>query len=239
MPGAKFHIITSPDTAFHIFTKPRDYICEPVVASMMSNALELDGADYEKFDVPISPHRKPSELQASQRESLAYVGRNHSLYLQYLSGRNLDPIMEIYTKHFRAGLDKGFPPDSHSTQNWKLHETLQKLVFDASCVTFFGKRIYETCPEIWEYWRSFNEAAYIGVRSRASFYLRPWTLKGRRKMLEAFDEWVTTDLEEWDDEGIWNEKWGVKLNWEREKLSRDHHMSTRGRSCVQVSFLWV
>lgn len=206
----------------------------------MSNGLELDGADYEKFNVPISPHRKPTELDPSQLESLAFVGRNHSLYLQYLSGGKLSPIMDIYMEHFHAASNQMLLRKGKESQSWKLHDTLQKIVFVASCTTFFGRRIYQTCPDIWKHWQSFNEAAYIGVRSRVSFYLRPWTLRGRRQLLQAFDTWVSIDLEDWgEDEGIWNEKWGMKLNWEREKMSREYQMSTRGRSCVHMSFLWV
>lgn len=121
-----------------------------------------------------------------------------------------------------------------------LHKTLQKIVFDTSCFTFFGNRVYQICPDIWSHWDSFNEAAYIGVRSKASFYVRPWTLRGRRLMLAAFDTWCDTELEPWDEkDGVWNEKWGIKLNWERERMARDHNMTLRGRACVQVSFLWV
>jgi oxysterol 7-alpha-hydroxylase len=59
-------------------------------------------------------------------------------------------------------------------------------------------------------------------------------------MLEALDTWCDTELEPWDEkDGVWNEKWGIKLNWERERMARDHNMTLRGRSCVQVSFLWV
>lgn len=242
MPGAKFHVFSSANTAFSIFTKPRDFICEPVVASMMSNGLELDGEDLQKFDVPISPQRKSPDFTPAQQESYVFVGRNHALYLKYLSGKTLNSIMRLYTKHFLAVMNRAIPVEETPTpRSMRLHRTLQKMVFDTSCVTFFGHRVPQICPGIWSNWNSFNEAAYIGVRSKVSFYLRPWTLRGRRQMLEAFDTWCDTELEPWDEEkdGIWNAKWGIKLNWEREKMARDHHMSLRGRSCVQVSFLWV
>lgn len=208
---------------------------------MMSNALELDGVDYEKFDVPISPHRKSPTFTPAQQESFVFVTRNHSLYLKHLSGKALDPVMELYLDSFLAVIQQSLPTGkTPEPRAIRLHETLQKLVFDASCVTFFGRRIFRICPQIWEHWRSFNEASYIGVRSRASFYLRPWTLGGRRRLLQAFDRWVDTDLEPWEDNReMWSEKWGVKLNWERERMSRDHEMTIRGRSCVHVSFLWV
>jgi hypothetical protein len=242
MPGAKFHVFSSPETVFSIFTKPREFICEPVVSSMMSNALELDGDDLQKFDVPISPHRKSPDFTLAQQESYVFVTRNHALYLKFLSGKTLNSIMKIYMKNFMSVVGSTIPVKAHSTmpKSMYLHKTLQKMVFDTSCLTFFGSRVYKICPDIWENWNSFNEAAYIGVRSRVSFYLRPWTLQGRRRMLEAFDTWCDTDLEPWaEEDGFWNQKWGVRLNWEREKMARDHNMSLRGRSCVQVSFLWV
>ena len=242
LPGAKFHIITSPDTAFYIFTKPRDFICEPVVASMMSNGLELAGADLAKFDVPISPLRKSPDFSPAQQESFAFVTRNHALFLKYLSGKALGPVMQQYSRHFLAAMSRDLPlaAETCAQVSLPLHTTLRKLVFDASCLTFFGTRILKVSPELWDYWRQFDDAAYIGVRSSASFYLRPWTLAGRRKFLETFDQWAKVHLEDWDEgEGVWADKWGLKLNWERERMARDHDMTLRGRACVHASFLWV
>ena len=242
MPGAKFHVFSSPGTVFSIFTKPRDFVCEPVVSSMMSNALELSGEDLQKFDIPIEHDRKSSHLTPAQRESYVFTSRNHALYLKFLSGKTLNSIMEIYTRNFLSMMSRAIPlsQDSSISTSISLHKTLQKMVFDTSCFTFFGNRVYQICPDIWSHWDSFNEAAYIGVRSRASFYVRPWTLRGRLLMLAAFENWCDTELEAWDEkDGVWNEKWGIKLNWERERMARDHNMTLRGRACVQVSFLWV
>lgn len=206
----------------------------------MSNGLELDGPDYDKFNVPISPHKKSPDFTLEQQESFTFVSRNHGLYLKHLSGKTLDPILQLYKKNLLRLIGQGLPTQPGSSNSIQLHKTLRKLVFDASSVTFFGTRLLQLSPNLWEDWWSFDEAAYIGVRSRASFYLRPWTLAGRRRMLEALDEWVETDLEPWSHErGVWCDKWGVKLNWEREHMARDHNMTTRGRSCVHASFLWV
>lgn len=240
MPGAKFHVFSSPDTAFEIFTKPRNFIFEPVVASMMSNGLELDGEDLQKFDVPLISDRKDPNLTPAQRESYVFTQRNHSLYLKYLSGKTLTSIMQVYRENFLYFINRMMPVEKETTKSLNLHKVLQRLIFETSCVTFFGTRVHQVSPDIWSHWDSFNKAAYIGVRSRASFYLRPWTLGGRQRMLQAFDKWCDTELEPWPEEaGLWNKKWGVKLNWERERMARDHNMTLRGRSAVHVSFFWV
>ena len=206
----------------------------------MDNGLECDGIDLQKFEVPIFPRRKGADLTPEHAEALTFTSHNHGLYLKYLTGSALDPILQVYKKYLLKDMKAALPIEQSGSITVNMHTVLRRLIFDASSVTFFGTRIMDISPDLWDHWKSFDDAAYIGVRSGLSFYLRPWFLKGRRLMLEAFDKWVQTDFEDWDDlKGVWSDKWGVKLNWEREKMSRDHEMTVRGRACVHVSFLWV
>ena len=114
------------------------------------------------------------------------------------------------------------------------------MIFEASALTFFGTRLFQIWPDMWNDWKLFNDATYSGVRSNFSFYLQPRAALARRRMLKAFDKWVDCEVDEWDEEdGIWNEKWGVRLNWEREVLSRKFDFTQRGRSCLQASLLFA
>lgn len=208
---------------------------------MMSNGVELPHADLAKYDVPISPKRHSPDFTPEQIESFDFVQRNHAIWIKYLSGRWLDSIMTIYMDNFFAAVQETLPLDKG--QDWNsicLHDTLSKMVYTSSAITFFGKRLDTVCPNMWDHWRIFNDALYIGVRSNISFYLRPRALLARTRMLRAFDRWVATDVEDWKEEdGVWNEKWGVRLNWEREKMCREHNFTLRGRACSHASFLWV
>ncbi|KAH8703344.1 putative cytochrome P450 [Talaromyces proteolyticus] len=117
---------------------------------------------------------------------------------------------------------------------------MERIVFFASLNTFFGKRLQLGYPEIFDDFQIFNKTLYVGVRSKLAFRLNPRADQARRRLLDNFDKWVDTELEEWEDNGpVWNEKWGVKLNWERENLLRKHDFTMRGRACSHVSFLYV
>ncbi|KAL1984584.1 hypothetical protein VTN96DRAFT_8886 [Rasamsonia emersonii] len=235
MMGTKFHVFSSPEAVSTVFSRSRDYLFHPVVASMMKNGIALPEADQPKFEVPIA------EFSSDQKDSRAFVEANHAVYVKYLSGRYVDATMEVYSRHFSDVLKQLLPDSSQPAGKViHLHEEMQKLVFFTSLSTFFGKRLQPVYPEIWEDYKLVNNALYVGVRSNLAFTLQPRAQKARSRLLAAFDRWVDTELDDWDEkDGIWNEKWGLRLNWEREALLRQHGFSLRGRSCSQASFLWV
>jgi len=175
-----------------------------------------------------------------QSASSSFVHANHNVWLKYLTGRHLEAIMSVYTRHFQDVLEEQSVLKDGGTPNLDLHELLQRMIFDASALTFFGTRLQKFWPQLWDDWKLFNNATYAGVRSNFAFYLQPKAYFARERMLRAFDKWVDEEAEDWpESDGIWNEKWGVRMNWERERLARDFQFSLRGRSCLQASFLFV
>jgi oxysterol 7-alpha-hydroxylase len=214
---------------------------------MMENGLNLPMPDRPKYSVPISDKRHSETFTKAQQEAQEFVETNHALHIKYLSGKWLDEIIKVYMDNFFPVLCENLEldPESKSAEGeWKtvkFHEMMRKVIFDTSTITFFGTRLSELWgPTMWEDWRVFNDATYAGVRSNFSYYLQPKALMARKRMLEVFDQWVECEVEEWpEDEGAWREKWGIRMNWEREKLARRFGFTRRGRSCSQAGFLFV
>ncbi len=241
MMNTKFHVFSSPTTAAAVFGKSREFIFGPVLASMMENGLNLPLEDRPKFSVPIS-EKSSASFSKEEQASREFVEANHSIYIKYLTGKWLDGIMNIYIENFFPLLNKRLEIDSFKDewQTINLHETMLEMVFYNSVKTFFGTRLQTFWPNMFKDWRTFNDATYAGVRSNFSFYLQPGAAGARERMLKAFDQWVDCDLEDWEeDAGVWNEKWGIRMNWERENLSRKFGFTLRGRACQQAGFLFV
>lgn len=237
MMNTKFHVFSSSTTASHIFSRSRDFVFEPVVASMMENGVNLPTLDRPKFQLPLKPHHL---LTDSEQRSREFLSANHTIYLKYLTSVTLDMVMNTYMaklQHVSADL---FPKDGSGWVTIDYHELMRKTIFETSVLTFFGTRLHEIWPDMWEDWKLFNDATFAGVRSNVSWYLRPKARAARERMLQAFDEWVDTEIEEWPEtQSIWNDKWGIKMNWEREILGRKFEFTHRGRACLQASFLFV
>lgn len=237
MSGTKFHVFHQASTVSHVFSRSRAFAFEPVIASMMENGMDLPLHDRQRFYLQ---NQAMDDIAKPQSASSSFVHANHNVWLKYLTGKHLEGIMSEYTQHFQNVLKDQTCLNSPESHKLDLHELLQKMIFDASALTFFGTRLQKSWPSIWEDWKTFNEATYAGVRSNLAFYLQPKAYLARRRMLRAFDKWVDVNVEQWREaNGIWNSKWGVRMNWEREKLARDFHFSLRGRSCLQASFLFV
>jgi hypothetical protein len=237
MMNTKFHVFNSSATASYIFSRSRDFVFEPVVASMMENGVNLPHVDRPKFQLPLKPHHLLSEKELLSRR---FLSENHSIYLKYLTSTLLEDVMKVYMEQFHSVLADLFDVHSREWVTVKYHELMRRTIFEASVVTFFGARLQAVWPNMWEDWKLFNDASFAGVRSNFSFYLRPKAFAARERMLRAFDKWVDCELEAWPAaDGVWSEKWGIKMNWEREELARNSGFSHRGRACLQASFLFV
>lgn len=235
MMGHKFHVYNSSEVIAHVFSRSREYLFYPIVASMMENGLAMPRSDQSKFEVPIT------EYSSDQKESRAFVEANHAVFVKNLSGHNLTTTMREYRRHFAKALEEAFPKaivDGSTSVN--LHDKLERVIFFASLNTFFGKRLQADYPEIFEDFLALERALYVGVRSNLAFKLNPRAEKARSRLLDHFDNWVDVDLGDWGDEdATWSGKWGMRLNWERERLHREHEFTKRGRSCSHASFLYV
>ncbi|CRG91164.1 hypothetical protein PISL3812_08212 [Talaromyces islandicus] len=235
MMGHKFHVYNSSEVIAHVFSRSREYLFHPIVASMMENGLAMPRSDQSKFEVPIA------EYSSDQKESRAFVEANHAVFVKNLSGNSLTTTMREYSRHFTRALEEVIPEaivDGNTSVN--LHDKLERVIFFASLNTFFGKRLQADYPEIFDDFRALERALYVGVRSNLAFQLNPRAGKARARLLDHFDNWVDVELGDWEDEdAAWNEKWGMRLNWERERLHREHDFTQRGRSCSHASFLYV
>jgi len=237
MMGTKFHVFNTSTTASYIFSRSREFVFEPVVASMMDNGMNLPQSDRPKFQLPLKPASMLSKEELGSRE---FLSANHSVYLKYLTSATLDDVMRIYMDKFHLVLADLCNINSKEWVTVEYHELMRKIIFETSAVTFFGTRIQGLWPNMWEDWKVFNDASFVGVRSNFSFYLKPKSFRARERMLQAFEKWCGCDLGDWpESEGIWNDKWGIRMNWERELLGRKHGFTLRGRACIQASFLFV
>ncbi|KAH6699033.1 cytochrome P450 [Leptodontidium sp. MPI-SDFR-AT-0119] len=240
MMNTKFHVFSSPTAVATVFGKSREFIFPPVVASMMENGLNLPVPDRRFFNISISD--KTNSAMFNQ-EAHNFVDQNHLIYLKYLANKRLDDIIAVYMNNFYSELDSAIDVASIG-EEWReiqLHETMTKVIFETSTTTFFGNRIRKYWGEnMWPDFRTWNDATYIGVRANFAYYFQPRAYFARNRMLRAFEKWVDCDTEDWEeDEGVWNEKWGCKMNWERERLARQFGFTHRGRACSQASFLFV
>ena len=237
MMNTKFHVFSSSATASYVFSRSRDFVFEPVVASMMENGVNLPHVDRPKFQLPLKPHHLLSEKELVSRQ---FLSENHSIYLKYLTSTLLEDVMLVYMEQFHSVVADLFDVHSREWVTVNYHELMRRTIFEVSVVTFFGTRLQRLWPNMWEDWKLFNDATFAGVRSNFSFYLRPKAFAARVRMLRAFDKWVDCELEPWPAaDSVWSEKWGIRMNWEREQLARISGFSHRGRACLQASFLFV
>lgn len=234
MMNTKFHVFHDPATVQHVFARSRLFVFEPVLASMMQNGMALPLQDQPMFQLP-------SHSGGKGRDSASFVAGNHNIWLRHLTGRSLDELMDVYAKRLHGAIESHLDLQTPGRQTVNLHELLRSIIFEASTSTFLGSRIRTLWPRMWEDWKIFNDATYIGVRTNAAYTLDPRAGRARERMLRAFEQWIEQHDHEItaESEDVWDETWGASLNWERERLARQFGFSLRGRACLHASFLYV
>lgn len=230
LAGTRFHVFFSPDTVNHVFSKSRLFSFDPVMASMMENGVDLPPPDRPKF-----------LSSTTNRVDGKFLTENHNIWTRYLSGKRLKGVMDIYMSSLPSVLHSNLDLSSDKWQKKNLYPFLRKVIFETSVRTFFGPRLVELWPTIWDDWRRFDDATYIGVRSNWAFKLQPKTYKARERMFQAFERWMDAaeDFEWKETEEIWCESWGLRLNLDRDVLGRQCGFTKRGRACLHASFLFV
>lgn len=230
LAGTKFHVFSSLESANHVFSRSRLFSFNPVMASMMENGVDLPPLDRPKF-----------LSSTTEKPDGRFLIENHSIWTRYLSGKRLSGVMDIYMSALPPVLKSNLDLSSDQWQKKSLYPFLRRIIFETSVQTFFGPRLAQFWPTIWDDWKRFDDATYIGVRSNWAFKLQPKTYKARERMFKAFEMWSdAAENYEWEsDEAIWCESWGLRLNWERDVLGRQCHFTKRGRACLQASFLFV
>jgi oxysterol 7-alpha-hydroxylase len=230
LAGTKFHVFSSPKSVSHVFSRSRLFTFEPVMASMMENAVDLPLPDRPKF---LSSAGKGTDKR--------FLTENHNLWTKYLSGERLHDVMDVYMSVLPDVLNSNLDLSDDKWQKKNLYPFLRKLIFETSVHTFFGPRLMHFWPTMWDDWKRFDDATYIGVRSNWAFRLNPKAYRARERMFHAFENWLdATEDDEWEDaDKVWCEGWGLRLNWERDELGRQCGFTKRGRACLQASFLFV
>ncbi|PLN76123.1 cytochrome P450 [Aspergillus taichungensis] len=230
MMGTKFHVFDSVESASTIFSRSRDFDFSPIVASMMQNGLDLPDQDTQIYQGTFR----------SAKGSKPFQDLVHNAYIRFLTGKHLDSIMKVYRVNLVHYMNENFQLPGTEKRNIFVFEEMRRLVFATSVTTFFGTRIQKDYPGFWEDFRRVDDTLYAGVRSNLPFRLSRQAWQARERILLAFDRWIDTAVQEWPGvDEIWCEEWGLKLNWERERLHRDNGITSRGRSCAHLSFLWV
>ncbi|KAF2207330.1 hypothetical protein CERZMDRAFT_51311 [Cercospora zeae-maydis SCOH1-5] len=230
LAGTKFHVFDATATVNHVFSRSRKFSFEPVMASMMENGVDLPVSDRPKF---LSSSSIPGQPK--------FVTENHNIWVQNLSGKRLDDIMRIYMQHFRQVLSQTLDIESCEWVKVDMFSFVRKLIFETSVLTFFGPRLGQLWPSMYEDWSRYDDSTYVGVRSNWAYTLQPGAHAARERMFKAFEKWIeAAGDEEWEDgDGAWNEHWGFRMNWERDRLARESKFTFRGRACLQASFLFV
>lgn len=233
--NTKFHVFQESSTVDYVLSHSRTFTFDPVLASMMENGLSLPTEDLSRFLPPADS--KAEDLSKSR----SFMTMNHNIWSKYLSGEPLDKIMAIYTRNFNSILEQHLDLKSSKWQDVDLHELITRLIFETSVLTFFGSRIKEIWGDsIWDDWKLYDEAMYIGVRTKLPFKLQPRVHFAFNRMMSAFQQWIASGSIEWPEtDVVRNDEWGVRLNWERDRLAVAHGFSLRGRACLQASFLYV
>lgn len=230
MMGTKFHVFDSVESASTIFSRSRDFDFSPIVASMMQNGLDLPDQDTQIYRGTLK----------SGNGSKPFQDLIHNAYIRFLTGKHLDSIMKVYGVNLANYMNENFQVSGLEKRKIFVFEEMRRLVFATSVTTFFGTRIQKDYPGFWGDFRRLDDTLYAGVRTNLPFRLSRQAWQARERILLAFDRWIDTAVQEWPGgDDIWCEQWGLKLNWERERLHRDHGVTSRGRSCSHLSFLWV
>lgn len=242
MLNVKFHVFGSATTATSVFSRSRDFTFEPVLASMMENALAFPSTDQHWFHPPLE--KRPKDIKSDEPDPRTFTESNLRIWTKYLSGRWLNLTVDVYLASFVKAVDKVLDLSRFRDGAWMpldLHEFSSRIVFETSARTFFGTRLAEIWgPTMWQDYKAFGDATYVGVRTDLIFKLRPSAGRARQRMLKSFEKWADIELDEWNEaDGVWNEKWGVRLNCEKEEMMRNLGFSRRGRASVHGSFLFA
>ena len=238
----KFHVFSNISTALDVFQRNKDFSFEPVLGSLMENALNLPASDRKWFYPP--PKESKTTKVTDLNDPRVFVEWNINIWKKYLNGKWLDLIIDVYLKNFLNTLDKVLDLSSFKNGEWvsfEFHEALGRVVFETTSLTFFGTRFVNLWGStMWEDFKTFNHASYIGSRTDLIYRIMPGPKRARENMLNSFEKWCQADIEDWDEsEGVWNEKWGARLNLEKEELARKLSFTTRGRAAVHSSFLYA
>ncbi|KAF2766276.1 hypothetical protein EJ03DRAFT_182538 [Teratosphaeria nubilosa] len=234
MNNHKFHVFQSAATASHIFSRSRAFTFDPVMASMMENAMDLPLEDRPMFQIPMH------KANRHQTEKDNFISANHRIWLKYLSGKQLDAVMDVYMRNLDQMLEEHLDLQEGGWIKVEFHELMRRLIFETSATTFFGTSVRKEWSTMWDDWRAFDAQTYAGVRTNMAYRLWPRAGRARERMLKVYEKWVDRELTDWPEEaGMWKEEWGIRMSWERETLARRFGFSLRGRACLHASFLFV
>jgi oxysterol 7-alpha-hydroxylase len=233
--NTKFHVFFDPSTVNHVFGRSRAFSFDPVLASMMGNAVMLPPDDLLKFC-------PPAELRGKDRaNSRKYIMSDHSIWSKFLTGEPLDELMRAFLRNFNIVLEQHLDPHSADWQTVDINELVKRSIFETTVLTFYGPRLKQIWGDnMWDDWKTYDRATYIGVRSKLAITLQPRVYFAYKRMMAAFEEWIDSMNYRWPDtDKVWDDKWGARMIWERDRLAVESGFSFRGRACLQASCLFA
>lgn len=164
-----------------------------------------------------------------------------------LQGPSLDAMTTIFISTLTSNLETAFPETGLEDGEWKeveLVEFIKKQWTLASIASLFGTQILEKegPDEIYD-WLWDLDLNVQSLMTQLPDLLVRKAARGRDKGLSMLIAWErdAKDAEEAgviEDQGAWDEYYGLNFVRDRAQLAESEGVSERGRAALQVALLW-
>jgi len=169
----------------------------------------------------------------------------HKMTPQYLTGKPLDKLTDLFIDVLCADIDSRFPVDDPASYEWQTMDILanvKTIWAHASITALFGSNIYTIWPGIEKWLWSFDEH-FQSLLTKLPRFMLPlaWALRdeGWEKCAQWEREAREAEAEKrFGEDPDWDPYWGLRFVRHRATYLRDSGISDKARAGNQMVFIW-
>lgn len=239
--GQHLYLIFDTTLASTVYRRSQTFIFDPffLQTSAILGANKKDLRTIETGAQVVNP--KPNLDDNGNR----IIHDLHKMTPQYLTGRSLDRLTDMFVEVICKDIDTKFPEGEEKSYEWQtmdLNEFVKDTWAHASITALFGSHVYNIWPEInawlWKFDKHF-QSMFTGMPR----FVIPTAFALLDEGQEMCERWETDALQAEKEGKIggerdWDEYWGLKFVRVRNELLRENNLSAKFRAGNMVVFLW-
>jgi len=249
LAGRNLYLVFDADLAAQIYRATKNFAYDPLVLAVA----EAFGCSKQDLKVLVrdGPSSSPSPSTGSNDlhhlKEAGLLDKLHKMTASRLQGPSLDAMTSIFISTLTSNLEAAFPETSPEDGEWKeveLVEFIKKQWTLASIASLFGTQILEKeGPDAMYDWLWDLDIHVQSLMTQVPDLLIRKATRSREKGLEMLIAWerAAKNAEEKgiiNDQGAWDEYYGLNFVRDRAQLAESEGVSERGRAALQVALLW-
>lgn len=207
-------------------------------------AIGVSGADKNDLEI-VERGSQTINPPLPNPENQHFIHNLHQMTPQYLTGKPLDKLTNLFVETLCEDIDARFPPNDPKSYDWEtldLCEFVKTTWAHASITSLFGTNIYRIWPEIQKWLWDFDEH-FPSLMTKMPRFVLPQAWALRDEGWEKCAQWerearAAEATGEFGEDPEWDPYWGMKFVRLRAHYIKDSGMSDKVRAGNQMVFIW-